>query len=376
MNQITSRAAWAEIDLAALRHNIDLIRGQVGRGRKLIAVVKANAYGHGAVRISREALAAGCDLLAVATLDELAQLRAGNITAPTLVLGYLPPSAYSAVISLGGQITVTEADQLPLIDQAAATLGRRALVQIKLDTGMHRLGWPPDLATVEALAAASALPNLQLAGIYSHLATADSSQQEASRAQLARFQHFLDLCRERQLRFPLIHLANSAAIAALPEAWFNAVRPGLILYGCQPSAEVGLAGLRPLMSVQARVAQLRTLGRGEAVSYGGTWRAPGDSRIATIPLGYADGIPRLLSNSGCALVNGQRAPIVGRVCMDQLMLDVSKIPNLQVGDQVTLLGPGLTAEEVAQTAQTINYELLCRLGARLERRYLNSEVRG
>lgn len=365
-----TRAAWVEIDLLAAQQNLRLVRRQVGAERKIIAVVKADAYGHGAPAISRALLAAGADMLAVATVGELAALRAAGIDAPVLILGFVPTQGYGAALRYGAILTIYSLAQAMALDAVAEQLGLQAAVQIKVDTGMHRLGFPPSAEAVRDVVKIAALPHLRLAGAFSHFAVSDILDKRYSVMQLGLFQRFIDRCAEKGIDFPLRHIANSAAICSFPDSWCNAVRPGIILYGCDPSPEVRcLPGMQAVMTVHAQVVRLHTIPAGAYVSYGCTWQAGQPSRIATLPLGYADGLPRLLSNNGCAVFAGGRAPLVGRICMDQCMADVSALPEIREGDIATLLGDGIRADDIADQAQTVNYEITCRFGARLPKLY-------
>lgn len=365
-----ARAAWLEIDLAAARRNLHLVRAHVGAARRIIAVVKADAYGHGAPALSHALLAAGADMLAVATVDELAALRQAGVSAPVLVLGFVPERGYQTALALAGTLTIFSLEQARAVDAAASRLGVRADVHVKVDSGMNRLGFLPTAAAVAAVREMAGLRHLCLAGAFSHFAASDTLDKGFSAGQLAVFERFLAACAAAGVAFPLRHIANSAAVCSYPASWCNAVRPGNILYGNDPSDEVRcLPGMKPVMTVKAEIARLHVVEPGGAVSYGRTWRAARESLVATLPLGYADGLPRLLSNQGFAVIRGRRAPLIGRVCMDQCMADVTDIPAVREGDIAVLLGDGLRAEELARQAQTINYEITCRFGARLPKVY-------
>ncbi len=377
MWKVHNRAAWMEVDLDALRNNCQIIRQHIGSERKLIAVVKADAYGHGVVQVVRALVDSGADMLAVASCNELLELRRAGIDAPVLVLGHVPPSAYHSMIEQGGQFTLYDQEQARCIDAAAALCGRKALVHIKVDTGMGRLGFLPQQAK-EVAELLHSLPHLQIAGAFSHFALADVAHDDYVRYQQQGFESFLQVCQQAGLSIPLRHMANSAAICQWPQVWYDAVRAGIILYGCEPSRETPLLpGLRPTMSIHSSVVRLQWLPAGSFVSYGCTWQASRQTLVATLPIGYADGVPRLLSNRGQVLLCGMRAPIIGRVCMDQLMIDVTDIAAVHevvVGSEAVLIGrqgsDQITAEEVADWAGTVNYEIVCGFRMRLEREYL------
>ena len=335
-----------------------------------MAVVKANAYGHGAPAVARAAVAAGATHLGVACVDEGAQLRSAGVAAPIVLLGFIPP--WEAVDAVRHRLTptVTTTETALALDTACRNLGAALDVHLKIDTGMARFGVSPaeapDLARF-----IETLPTLSLRGLYTHFAVADEADKAFTRRQFAVFM-------ETAARLPgplLRHVANSATIADLPEMALDMVRPGIALYGCYPSPHVGRdLDLRPVLSLKSHVARVHTLAAGETVSYGRTWTAPRPSRIALIPCGYADGLPRITSNRGAVLIRGCRAPVAGRVCMDQHMVDVTDIPGAALGDEAVIIGrqgeAAITAEAIADLAGTINYEVLCALAARVPRHYL------
>lgn len=378
MVECAHRAAWMEIDLTALRNNFRLVRDRVGAERRVMPVVKADAYGHGAVEVSRALAAEGAAMLAVATYDELCELRAAGIVLPVLVLGYVPVACHAGMIEQNGVFTVYDLAQARQIQAAAEKIGQRAVIHIKVDSGLHRLGFIPSPHAAEEIDEICRLPGLEAQGIFSHFAIADSADKTYTRWQHRQFADFLGLLQQRGLTFPLRHLANSASITDLPEYWYDAVRPGIILYGCYPSDQVQpLPGLRPVMQVKAAIVRLAEIPRGSYVSYGCIWQAERESLVATLPLGYADGVSRLLANNAFVLINGRRAPVVGKICMDQIIVDVTDLAAktpLAVGMETVVLGEQqgerISAEEMAARAQTINYEVLCHFGARLPRRYI------
>lgn len=364
------RPVWAEVDLDAVEYNIREIRRHIGSHAQIMAVVKANAYGHGAVPVGRAALQAGASQLGVACVDEGVQLRSAGIEAPIVILGYVPPWEAEAVVGYGLSPSVTTRDTALALERAAAKAGKNVGVHVKVDTGMARLGLlPADVpAFVHMLAT---LAHLSLEGLYTHFASADEVDKSFTWRQ---FQAFLEV--SQSIESPALrHVANSGAISDLPQLALDMVRPGIAIYGCYPSTEVmHNLDLRPALSLKSRIARITLLASGETVSYGRTWRAKRPSRIALVPCGYADGVPRLLSNKGSVLVRGQRAPIAGRVCMDHLMVDVTAIQDAATHDEVVLIGRQgaevIPVEEVAKLARTINYEVLCAIAPRVPRYHL------
>lgn len=370
------RPTTARIDLAALVHNYREALRLAG-GRQVIAVVKADAYGHGAVPVARRLVAAGCARLAVATVAEAAELRAAAVRAPLLLLGGIHDAAEADDAAALDLIPVVQhAGHVPLLARAAREHGRRLALELEVDTGMGRMGVAPE--DVAALAAGIAREDsLALEGVYTHLACADETELASTRRQLELFGEVLAGLRARSLAPPRVHVANSAALVAsaeladvLPPA-VNAVRPGLLLYGVQPSAaRTSGAELRPVMSLRTRIANIRHVRRGDPVGYGATFRAKQRGRIATLPVGYADGLPWSLGNRGHVLLRGRKVRIAGRVSMDLVTLDVGELP-VEIGDPVLVFGESegerLRVEDLAEEAGTIPYELLVRVGRRVPR---------
>lgn len=371
-----NRAAWMEVDLNAIRDNCSIIRQHIGKQRQLIAVVKADAYGHGVIQVVRALAEAGADMFAVASCNELMELRRAGVQAPVLVLGHVPASAYPSMIQYGGCFTLYDMAQAQLINATAAALQKQAVVHIKVDTGMGRLGFLPEQAEEVALLLQQ-LKQITVGGVFSHFALADAADDDYVQFQQRGYERFLAGYAKSGQAIPLRHMANSAAICQWPDVWYDAVRAGIILYGCEPSHETRLLkGLRPAMSIRTCIVRLQWLPPGSFVSYGCTWQSQRKTLVATLPIGYADGVPRVLSNRGQVLIAGERAPIIGRVCMDQLMVDVTDIAarhQLEMGDEAVLIGrqgnEQITAEEVADWADTVNYEILCAFRMRLEREY-------
>jgi alanine racemase len=365
------RPTWLEVDLEAVAYNVRQIKQFVGPAVEVLAVLKADAYGHGALKVARTALNNGASFCGVASVNEAIRLREAGVDAPILVLGYTP--AWLAKEALLRDITLTlyDADVARIYSRAATDLRRTARVHIKVDTGMGRLGLLPE-AVVPFIEEIRDLPALDVEGIFTHFSVADEKDLGYTRWQLDRFQDVLQRLRHRGVTFRKVHCANSSATLRLPESHFNMVRLGLAMYGLQPSAHVSLPeGSRPALSWKTTVAQVKTLPSGSYVSYGNTYQTTDEETIAVIPVGYADGFRRAPTRWQSVLVRGQRAPIVGRVCMDQTMISVDHIPGVRVDDEVVLIGrqgeDEITAEQVAEWLGTINYEVISEILARVPR---------
>ncbi len=367
---MASRGVWAEIDLSALRHNISVIKNHIAEGARFCAVVKADAYGHGAVVVAREAVAMGADYLAVAVLSEAAELRHAGFTTPILVLGATQFEEADSVVDLGATQAVFSVEAARALSEAAVRRGVRAKVHLAVDTGMGRIGVRPEEAG-ETAAAIAALPNIELEGMFSHFALADAIDKSFAKEQFSRFQKAMDGVKAKGVEIPICHIANSAAILDMPETHLDMARAGIILYGLCPSDEVGhAAGLRQVMSVKARLTHVKTLRAGETISYGCTFRAAKDIRVGTLPLGYADGYTRLYAGKAKVELHGKLLPIVGRICMDQCMVELTGAKAV-VGDTVTIMGgDALTADALASWLGTINYEVVCMFSPRVPRVYV------
>jgi len=358
-----TRRTWAEIDLDALAANVRALRAVVDQGVQFMAVVKADGYGHGAVQVARAALAAGAEWLGVATVEEGLQLRRARITAPLLVLGAVDAAEVAEAVRAGLSLTITSGDAAAMLARA----GRRARLHLKVDTGMTRLG--VQVSEVPAVLSRLARAGLPLEGVYTHLATADDSDQTFMREQLNRFDALLPALRRR---FPtaLVHAANSAAAIGAPRARYDLVRVGLAMYGLYPARHFeDTVQLRPAMRLLSRVVRTVRVPPGTSVSYGATYRVLRPSTIATVACGYADGYPRLAGLNGEVALAGDRVHLAGRVCMDHLMVDAGDRP-VRAGDEVELFGRTVTADEVAGWAHTISYEVVCGVGSRVPRLYL------
>ena len=368
------RPTWVEIDLSAIANNTRQVQSLVGPLVRILASLKADAYGHGALKVARTVLHNGASMLGVATVSEAMPLREAGIGAPILVFGYVPAWQMREAVRLGLTITLYSSESARALSRAACTLGQAVKVHVKVDTGMGRLGIRAEQVTevLELLHEIIDLPGLELEGIFTHFAMADTHDQTHARMQLARFQNVLQVVEKEHIRPPLVHAANSAAILSLAEAHFDMVRPGVALYGLDPSPEVRLpVGFRPALSFKTQVAQVKVIPEGECISYGCAYITERATRVAILPVGYADGFRRAPTNWGNVLIHGQEAPLLGRVCMDQSIVDVTHIPQVRAGDEVVLIGrqgsASLTAEQVAQRLGTINYEVVSEILARVPR---------
>jgi alanine racemase len=373
MDEMDGVITWAEIDLEAIRFNIRAYQRHVGPGVGVFAVVKANAYGHGAVPVARAALEAGAAMLAVHRLNEGVELRQAGIDAPVLLMGYTPPGGAEQVVRWRLTPSLMTAEFAQALSAQAGLAGWTAPVHVKIDTGMSRYGLMPDEA-LDFLQYLITLPNLRLEGMFTHFATADSLDQTWMRRQLETFNGVVAAVRAAGIEIPLLHAANSAAAMRLRESHFQAIRPGIAIYGLDPSSEwPPVFEIRPALALKSLVARVRELPVGAGVSYGRTWVAARPTTAALVPVGYGDGYHRILSNRGVVLVGGHRAPVIGRVCMDQIVVDVTGIPGVKQDDEVVLVGrqggEQIRAEEVARLAGTINYEVTTAILPRAVRVY-------
>jgi len=364
---------WAEVDLNAIASNVHELRRIVQPGTRIMVAVKANAYGHGSIEVARTALAHGADWLGVARFSEAIELRDAGIAAPILIFGYTPARYTRELVRLHLTQSVFSLEMAHTFSQQAAGTGDRLRVHLKIDTGMGRLGIVPADAVTQEVAQMAALPGLHLEGIYTHFASADSADKSYTENQLALFCNFIDRLQQTGLSFEVRHAANSGAIIDMPQTHLDMVRAGISLYGLYPSDNVrnSAVALTPVLTWKARIVQLKQVPAGFHVSYGMTHRTAQPTTIATVPVGYADGYSRLLSNRGSMLVRGYRAPVVGRVCMDLTMIDVGHIAGVAVDDEVVILGcqgkEAVTADDIASLLGTINYEVVTAISARVPR---------
>ncbi|SDX33504.1 alanine racemase [Marininema mesophilum] len=369
------RDTVAEIDLDAIAHNVKQFKRRLMPKVRLMVAVKADAYGHGAFPVSEAALEAGATDLAVAFLDEAIALRKAGITAPILVFGRIPERGIAEALRQQVTFTVFDVQALRSISHIAMEQGVRARVHLKMDTGMGRLGVWGDGIILLAEEAAT-LPGIELEGLYTHFATADEKDKSYTRQQYGRLVEVNEKLHQRGIHIPLIHCANSAAAIDLPELMQGMIRVGISLYGYYPSTEVDQTAveLRPALTLKTRVVQVKKSEPGTGISYGRTHIPKEGEWVATLPIGYADGFSRLLSNRGFALVRGQRVPIIGRVCMDQTMIDVTSVMPIKPGEEVVLYGTQagetIHVDEIASMMGTISYEVTCLLGQRIPRCYI------
>lgn len=364
----------ADIDLDAIRHNMEEMHRLTDPNTKLMAVIKTDGYGHGAIPIARELEAVDYVYgYAVATEEEALALRADGIGKPILILGYTFPEQYEALLQARITPAIFTLESARLLSETAERLNTTAHVHIKLDTGMGRVGFLVSEESADVIAQIAKLPHIMIEGMFTHFARADETDKTSANRQLSDFLHMADMLEERGVHVPLKHCSNSAGILDLPQANLDIARAGITLYGLHPSEEVHLErmDMRPAMSLKSQVVHVKTLPAGYGISYGATYVTETERRIATIPVGYGDGYARSLSNKGNVLIRGRRAPICGRICMDQFMVDVTDIPEVCVGDVVTLIGTDdgeqITLEELGEKSGRFNYEFACDLGKRIPR---------
>ena len=369
---------WAEIDISALLHNFRIIREKAGLS-KVMAVVKANAYGHSVCDIAPILDKAGAESFAVSNIEEALQLRNMGITKPILILGYTPIDTVELLCKNNISQCVYSYNYAKELSHAVTLLGKTLKIHIKLDTGMSRLGFDCRSDALkelrEAISAAS-LPGFYLEGIFTHFAVSDRTEKSEDGFTDAQFSRFKSAAQEflkSGLKPDFCHCCNSAGLLFDREKRLDLVRAGIILYGLTPNADLNLKEeLIPVMTLKSAVSMVKEIARGETVSYGRTFKAKKKMKIATVSAGYADGYPRLLSNKGYVLIGGQKAPITGKVCMDQLAVDVTHIEDVKMGDEVILFGKDLPVEEIAQLCGTINYEIVCGISARVPRIAVNN----
>ncbi len=367
---MNERSTWAEIDIEAIEQNIAAFRSQLGAGVGICAVIKADGYGHGAGAVARVALEAGAGMLAVAIVNEALELRHEGFVCPILVMGPAEPQDASRIVEAGLDATVYDLGTARILSLAASERGMVARIHLKVDTGMHRVGCEPAKAA-ELAAAITRLPSVRLAGVFSHFATADADDTEFALEQLTRFRTVLSELKSLGVDPGIRHMANSAAALRMPESHFDMVRLGIVMYGLAPSvSRPWNIALKPAMSLWTRVSMVKDIAEGETVSYGRRFQAKRPTRIATLSLGYADGWPRALSGRISLPINGGRAPLVGTVCMDQCMIDVTDVPDVRTGDEIPLFGhTGLGIDDIASALGTINYEVVCMVSKRVPRIY-------
>jgi len=375
------KRAWAEISLSNLAYNLSVLSKDLNPKTQLMGIVKADAYGHGAVPVARTLLEGGVSTLGVAICEEGVELRENGIKAPVLIMGFTPEQLLHEVVCFDLTQTVFSLDGANALADQAARFSKRASIHIKIDTGMSRLGFLPNLDSVQQICEIAANPNLNLTGIYTHLATSDELETGFMFEQLSRFKWVLGELTKRGVNIPKKHISNSGAFSHIStgqgfhEFNLDFVRVGIMLYGYPPSAEMietcAPLGLKPVMRLMSRVSMVKELEANVGISYGHIYKTKRKSTIAVLPIGYADGYPRRLSRGGKVLVNGKFAPIAGAICMDQCMVDITGIEGVNAGDPVVMMGDkGVCADNLADIVGTISYEILCGIGKRVPRIYI------
>lgn len=365
---------WAEIDLDAICFNLKETRKRIKPGTKIMAVIKADGYGHGAVPIAK-VLDSIVDAYGVAILEEGIELRRAGITKPILVLGYTQPELYSLMIEYNIMTTVFQFDMAQRMSQEAIRQGKIAKIHIKLDTGMSRIGFYPTIESREEIKKIKRLPGIEIDGLFTHFAKADEANKEFTKIQFERYMNFIKQLEQDEIDIPVKHVSNSAGIIDIPDVNLNMVRSGISTYGLYPSEEVEKRNLKlkPAMSIRAKISYVKEVEAGIGISYGSTFVTQRKTKVATIPVGYGDGYPRALSNQARVLIHGKSASILGRICMDQFMIDVTEIEDVSMGDIVTLVGEDGTeriqVEELSQIAYSFPYEFVCDVGKRIPRVY-------
>lgn len=369
------RPVWAEINLNNLESNIREIKG-LTNGKEIIAIIKADAYGHGALEIAPTLLENGATRLGVAIITEAMELRRGGIKAPIMILGYTPLTFAKELINYDIEQTVCSFDYAEALSKEAKKFNKYARIHIALDTGMGRIGFLPNEKSLEDVYKISKLPNIIIEGVFSHFSSADEGDKEYTYFQLNKFDWFCDELKRKGINPKIRHIGNSAGIIDLPETYYDAVRPGIILYGHYPSNEVLMKKiiLKPVMTLKTNVIHLKKLPKGEYISYGRGFKTERESLIATLPVGYADGYTRLLFGKAKVIINGKLAPVVGRICMDQCMVDVTEVGEVNIGDDVILMGEDngvkFDADDIANLIGTISYEVVCMISKRVPRVYI------
>lgn len=370
----TYSRVYAEIDLDAVIKNMESMKANLDPDTAMIGVVKTDGYGHGSVPVAKviDPYVTG---YAVATIEEGILLRRHGIKKMILILGSVHESQFEDLIKYELSLSVFQMEKGERLSEIAVSMGKTAGIHIALDTGMSRIGFPVNRESAEMIAAISCLPGIRIEGMFTHFAKADEKDKASARRQLCAYEQMVEMLNEMRIKIPMKHCSNSAGIIDLKEAQMDAVRAGISIYGMYPSEDVQkrLVPLYPVLSLKSRIVLIKSIEPGTSVSYGGTFTAEKMMKIATIPIGYGDGYPRNLSNKGCVLIHGKRAPILGRICMDQMMVDVTQIPEAREDDEVTLIGADgderISVEEIAGTCGGFHYEIVCDIGKRVPRVY-------
>ncbi len=378
MDNYKSRA-WAEIDLDAIAHNVKSIKNLVGDATKILCVVKANAYGHGFFETAKTMTENGADILGVATFEEAKQLRLSGFMQPILVLGSVHTSLAADMVRYNISATITDEILARTMSKAAIQQNKLAKFHIKLDTGMSRLGFSCNEEGIEKIKKICVLPNICLEGLFSHLSCADERDRAMTDAQFEKFMYVKNILKDCGISFTYEHICNSAGVIEYPEYHLDMVRPGIIIYGLYPDENINREKLNliPAMTVKARITRIEEIPEGTPVSYGATYKTTKKSKLATVPIGYADGYLRCLSGTAVMTVGGVKVPVVGRICMDQCMIDVSSVNNISVGDEVIVFGNGgdnsPTVETLAKNAGTVPHEILSLTGNRTPRVFIKDK---
>jgi alanine racemase len=369
------RPSWAEIDLDALRNNVREVK-RISKGKEVIATIKADGYGHGAIDIYKTMLEEGVSRFAVAVITEAIELRKAGVEIPIIILGFTPREFYDEVIDFDIEQTIYSYEDAKILSDKAVKKDRLAKIHIAVDTGMGRIGFLPTREQAKEVHRITKLEGVKVVGIFTHFATADEKDKSYANLQIKRFNEFNVYLEELGVTIYFKHVSNSAAIIDFSSLPYGGVRAGIMLYGYYPSNYVNKnsVNLKPVMSLKSRIIHVKKIREGDYVSYGRLYRAPRESLIGTLPIGYADGFSRLLTGKAKAIINGKIVPIVGRICMDQCMVDVTDVPNIKVGDEVILMGKDdrdnvITADDIAIAIGTINYEVVCNISKRVPRVY-------
>jgi len=371
MNSENNRPVWVEINLNNLEYNFNQIKKSVSRETLIMAIVKANAYGHGAKPVVSRLIKSGCDRLGVAIPEEGIKLREDNVSLPIHVLGEVLIKQIPSIMNYNLIPTVSKMQTVKFINQFAKEKGVKKKVHVKIDTGMGRIGVLTENA-VEFIKSVNKYSNIKIEGLFSHFADADNSDKSYTYQQWNKFNEILKQLRKKKINIPLCHIANSATIIDLQEMQMDMVRPGIMLFGLKPSFDINNISLKPVLSWKTKIVYLKQVPAGTGISYGITYKTKNKAEVATLPLGYADGYSRLLSNKAEVLIKGKRVPVIGNICMDQFMIDVTDV-KVNEGDEVILIGEQnnekITADEIANLMGTINYEVICGINARVPRVY-------
>lgn len=375
VNHLDVRPTYVEIDLDNIVHNFNEIRRSIKEDTMIMPVIKANGYGHGAVELGKLYKEIGAERLAVSLLNEGVELRRAGIRGPLMILNYTPSYHLDKVVANDLIQSIYRYDDAFNLSQIAGEMGREVKIHIKIDSGMGRVGFLPNEDSLNDIIKISKLDNIEIEGIFTHFAKADEVDKAFTKLQFSRFMKMVEGLEERGLKIPIKHVSNSAAIIDHPEYNLNLVRPGIMLYGYYPSFEVNMTKilLKPAMTLKAIISNVKEVEEDTGISYGHIYYTKRKSKIGTVPIGYADGYSRLLSKKAEAYIKGKIVPVVGRICMDQLMLDLTEVEDVNPGDEVVFFGQGVegypSVDEVAQKLGTINYELVCMMGRRLPRVY-------